>query len=774
MISIKIDGVELPLRSESIELPGYNADKLHSVEQWRQGSEVCVEVVSTPESDRVMCYAFDIHAVEKFNSSLHRATIVLDGVEIFEGMAVLLATEFRDHIRHYKLRIRSGGSDWADQVAHTQLNATKLGFSMNMNLNDIEQSWMGDKPVRFLPIRRDSYPESNISGLWSVQRKLMPNDYHPFLSVSHIIRSIAQRAGYKLRSKWLESQGAQKLMMSGAYKQVDRSWAEQKMGFKAYRTRSTSAVADNAGFVYASEPQMTSNLGAIVDSTSQDITDEEGNKLVGAYNNGGALQFVDGVPTFTPTHEVSLSLEYRIRYNTEYRITSSRYLTGFDHIYLGSGCDVEFKLENPYLNVASSLMPNIAYRLYIFDYDDEHDYILSGIGAVTQRISNFVTTENSPTSVQLLSKLKSESSFTPHEGDWAVYNGFVEERGSRDVELIVNTPFVTLTAAPHQLLNAVSFYGAEPHQQITLLGGCCVRTIFSGAVGFGDMLSYADVANHNISQQRVLEAVAHMFNLCIYSHEPSRTLLIEPYDDFYSGDVVDWRHRQLPDQWSIVEGAPESFQHVRLLYAGGDGVVVRSLQPSDKELGEWTISFPGYGTKQGVDSRRNPLFFPTVSLTESIGSAPTAEILTVGDRDLPESDYIEPRVVLYHGMSDLPEGSLWSANSLHEGYPHAAFHSTSKQESLCFEDRDGCRGLNQYYQRELSECALRGSLRCKIHIPIVEYLSLFDINLSTPTIRSRFRLEVEGASSLYTLRQIEDYDSTLGVATCIFRRALSD
>lgn len=266
-----------------------------------------------------------------------------------------------------------------------------------------------------------------------------------------------------------------------------------------------------------------------------------------------------------------------------------------------------------------------------------------------------------------------------------------------------------------------------------------------------------------------------MFNLCIYSYEPSRSLIIEPYDDFYNGEVVDWRSRQLEDTWSMVEGAPTSFEHVRLEYLAGDGVVVRDNMLSDSEFGVWQKNFNGYGTKQGVDVRSNPIFRPTLSLTGFLREASSAEVLTVGDRDsVAGGDYVEPRVVLYHGLVELPEGERWSSMGNTHQYPYAAFHSKSSGATLCFEDRDGCEGLHRYYDNELRERAEQCVVRCRIHIPLHEYASLFDPDKQSASIRSTFLLKINGAESLFRLQSIDHYDYERGVATCRFSRKLTD
>lgn len=776
MIRLMIDGVELAMRPGSLSFPGYDARKLHSVESWREGSQISVEVISSPQSDRVLHYPFDLHCGAKFNDELHIATLDIDQELVYKGKATLLSTEHHGSERYYRLTIRSGGSDWAEDVAHRELNDSNVECSVVMDLVGIEQTWVGEQSVRFLPIRFDSYPKYNESSLWSAQRTLMPNDYHPFLSVRHIIRSIAETSGYKLQSRWLESDLAGKLMISGAFPHVDSAEVTRNMGFKAYRTATVTAEANSNGFAFAWESLYSPvSLGPIVDSVSPDASDDEGNIFSDAYNTSGVLSFEDGMPIFTPKRPINVSFEFYIKYRTEYQMVSSTQLRGFDRVRLGLGCNIQLRLENPYTSQHEQLEPNIAYRLFIFDYDPAKSYMLSDIGQVSGNMVDIEASATMPRSTQLYVRTSEDADYQPYEGDWAIYNGFVEPTGNLDVELTVRTPYVEYTPTSPKKFHEISFYGAFPGQKITLYSGCSLRPIFGGAVGYATNVEFRDVANHRITQQGVLEALAHMFNLCLYTHEPSRTLVIEPYDDFFSGATIDWRTRQLTDEWRITEGAPENFENVRIAYAGSDGVTTRANEESGKELGLWNKHYEGYGTKQGVDIRRNPLFLPSVSTNGYLGSAASAQVLTVGNRDKSdESGYVEPRVVLYHGIQPLPEGERWSSEYPVEGYPLAAFHSATLLQTLCFDDCDGCTGLHSYYDRELDECTLRGTLRCKIRLPLAEYTQLLIPDTEGATIRSRFRLEVDGAESLFTLRSVEGYDIERGIATCLFRRCTVD
>jgi hypothetical protein len=164
----------------------------------------------------------------------------------------------------------------------------------------------------------------------------------------------------------------------------------------------------------------------------------------------------------------------------------------------------------------------------------------------------------------------------------------------------------------------------------------------------------------------------------------------------------------------------------------------------------------------------------TASMQGAIGAAPSATLLTVGERDIvEEQEYINPRIALYHGMETLPDGEYWPMCYAMRNYPLVAFHSAERGESLCFEDRDGCEGLHRYYDRQMLEMASRQRITMDIALRPADYIALFDPD-GEATIRSQFRLQMGGNTSLFRLEEIVAYDAERGVARCKFQRLISD
>ena len=242
----------------------------------------------------------------------------------------------------------------------------------------------------------------------------------------------------------------------------------------------------------------------------------------------------------------------------------------------------------------------------------------------------------------------------------------------------------------------------------------------------------------------------------------------------FIGGEEDLRSYQQGKEVLLDEAVTGCFERTVLGYQAGDGVLSR-MTDDDETLGEWSFTVEGYAAKQGTRRITNPLFSPTASVCDVIDIAPSAQLLSVGDRDtVVEETNIAPRIVLYEGLVPLPDAERWDSASSTESYPLAYFFNEHKSESLAFEPRARSEGLHCYHLTELREDAERQLLRCKLHLTPLEYAELFATGDALPRLCARFRLEVDGNSSLFRLHSIERYDADSHIADCVFRRTLSD
>ena len=775
MMRLRIDGVEVPLFSEDVKLPLYDSRMVGGCAEQREGDRVQLAVKLTPQTIEILGYAPLTHPAEVFNDNYHHGELSVDGVVLLEGVLVYCSTQIKAGERICNMELRSGGAIWADGAATTKLKSSDIVAEHRSDLSSIARSWSDEGAVRYLPVHRDGYRTEVNTGLYEVYHPLLPQDYHPFISVKALVDSVIKRGGYNLRSEFMSSPFFEKLMFSGSYRSIESQEAYATMDFKAVRSYTSYATADALGRVDVCMPESDRSVGAFVDTVSATTVDENGNLCEDAFTTNGCFAFESDRPLFRPKRDISVAFDMHFRYTTEYRMTNSQSLKGFTQLYVGNGCYVDVSLPNQHKDRRGEVVAGVLYKLYIFDYDPTAKYNLTGVGSISSRVSSVKFSTLPTTAVKLQIRRSGSSIYTEYDGDWALYDGYVEEYGEQSVEFTLRTPYQLCTYSSPKIFNDIYFSGAEPGLRLTLHAGCSITPVFGGIVGYGDRVVFEDIANHDISQADIIDAIAKMFNLCIYTHNRSKSIYIEPYDDFFSGDIVDWRTKQRGDAICYQECVTNSFMLTELCYQPSDGAVGYRYDKSLGEFGSWRFGVDSYAAKQSVERRIIPIFSPTASYSSLVGTAPSAELLTVGNRDIVTLDgLLDPRIVLYHGLKPLPHGESWPSPYCRDSYPSASFHSVESGETLCFEDRDGVVGLHRYHDKALKERATCQRLTTDIYLPPEEYVALFDPSGTDANIRSRFRLNIGGDSSLFRLDAVESYDAKSYIARCRFQRLCND
>lgn len=227
-----------------------------------------------------------------------------------------------------------------------------------------------------------------------------------------------------------------------------------------------------------------------------------------------------------------------------------------------------------------------------------------------------------------------------------------------------------------------------------------------------------------------------------------------------------------------VEGAEEELD-------GGDpgsgrqGAFGKAAEGPPKEsmpFGAWAGRCGSYAAKEGTRTLGSPLFHPSLSSVGHYLNAPSARILQVGDRDDATDDGsgFTPRIVGYAGMRPLPAGERWGYPWNTDSYPLAAFHfagdAATEGFSLCFEDRDGVRGLHRYYDRQLAAESAGQRITLSLRIEPHEFEALFTPGTGAPDIRSVFRIDTGRGAVRATLHRIEAYDPAKASVRCTFTR----
>ena len=164
MVVLRIDGVECPLRGEGIKIPGHSAKMYELVQAWRENRELRLDVVASPAMMTLFCHAEDMHRAEDFNAVRHVGVVEADGVVVFEGDATLQGVERSGGEVYYRVLLSVRGHDWAHNASRTRLKNSDVDASLRMTQYGIEETWEGDRAVRMLPLRYDSYPEPESTG----------------------------------------------------------------------------------------------------------------------------------------------------------------------------------------------------------------------------------------------------------------------------------------------------------------------------------------------------------------------------------------------------------------------------------------------------------------------------------------------------------------------------------------------------------------------------------------------------------------------------------
>ncbi len=787
MVELWIDGHMCDI-DHMPKLPiNFDVSRLTDVEGAREGRNIELTLPATPANNALFEASCDAHTSRRFNTEHHTARIEKDGIKIFDGTAYLLEAKMNDGaIDSYKIGISEGGAEWIDGVVSGELSDLEIPFSGELNLSTISSSWQGEQAVRFLPVYRGNYLRhySSTTSL-PVERMLLTDDYHPFISVAEMVKEMFAKSGYKLRSRFLDGELGRSLYMSGDYSRSDNAKAKSKSDFFARRASEGVATADHAGMVYASTKYATHSVGAIVDTANPEAVDENGSKMSDTfclYNS--FTKNDDGNICFTPRVSCKVGFLLHLEYSTEYRIRSREHLCGFDTLIGSNEERIEMALPNSYHDYREEPMQNFQYRAFVFDHTENRQYQLqatltNGISVVVHswaaRSSLMTTPTKAITNLQLFYRDNDGESWIPYTKDWALYAGYIKEEGEIDVEMDFRLSPQDVSAGETLVLDYFRFGGAEQGMQIRLGTATSLRPFFSTVPGYGSPLEFKDIAPRNIRQVDLLSALGDMFNLAFYTDRTRKELLIEPLEELYHDGEVDWSHRI--DRLSEIEISDSGIdlpQTVVLAYLNNDYATQEFNKENETTLGRWEFRNSLYGTKKSTKRLGNRLFSTTLNASNIVGSAPSASIMQVGDIGGEDDNYevpFTPRIVCYKGMRPLPKGESWGITVRLDSYPYATF--VDESTNLCFEPRNGIEGLNRYYRPMLQRQQESQLITLKLRLTTAEMATLFTADGRKPSLRTLFRFNIRGESLPFRLAKIEAWDTENNIVQCTFEEELN-
>lgn len=816
-----IDGAEADINASTSIKASLSIAQITDPEKSQTGYSKPFALPATPKNRQIFGHCSEPNSAQTFNQSRHTARIEQDGCIIMSGDIYTIAyTENGSGSAEYSVAIIGPGKEWVRKAAATPLRSIGIDFNETITAAMIGQSWTWDKPVRFLPVQRDSFEiENNNSHLFPPVKILSFEDYHPFLHVKTMFQTILESAGYAIESDFMSEDMFNSLYMSGNYPRKNTDGDKSKMDFLAGRFADATAVANSTGKVYADPLSNLNTVGNIVD-TANPREEKNSKVLENVFSKNNCFTKIGNRIAFVPTHSVVVGFEFKIQYKADYYMADRHELKTFNKLYLGASQIRDYKVVNSNSDKKDEFTTSRTYMAIVFEHQtgDSYQFRYDELaneqvdpqnpmpGDVTERI---LTTFNSRTQTitatgskpvanpQIWIKTQGSSAYQLCTKDWALYDGYVTERGEVEVEMTVRSSPERVLPSQPKYFDQIYFGGAEPGMKFTLGKSTSLRPLFAGYPCEGSTVKFEDVAAHEVSCLDFVNAVRHMFNLSFFTDSLEKKVRIEPRRDFYrSGPIVDWSSRiDLAKPIRITDPGNELPQIYTLRYQTGDGTVTRWNRQNNERFGSHSWDINNRFAKEGEKVFLNPLFTASMSASGNFPDAPAAILTQAGDRDSDIMKDVEElnfpaKIVSYLGMVQLPGSQKWGWPAYQDKYPLLVFHhdandssgawvtSTANPDhlgtdiqngfSLCFEDRDSLQGLHRFYDRTLEMSDNSKRLEVYICLRPEEIEPFVCPNSMGRDFRALYRLVINGENAIYRLEQVADYDPNETSTKCIF------
>lgn len=756
MVKVKIDGVECEIDSSTVISLSYDCGDMVDLESAREGSKISLKLPLGGVNSSIWGVAGDVHPQTKFNSKGYSLVLEVDGIELMSGTAYLMQIVWEQQSRYAMVECRTLEALWASQAAQTSFNDIAIEYSSTLNETNIKGSWEDDSAVKFFPIVRDSYEaEGSDYDITGVRMLRSIDDYHPFFKISALLDAIFGASGFTLSSDTAEAESFDELYISGNYSSAENEAAREAMGFYAKRSEATSTMTDTLGRVSMSPYDIYSTVGNIVDLETIESDSE-------CYNRGGVLQIDDEAVIFKPLTQISAGFEYFLHYTCECEIASRTRLKGIDTLNLVGDGYVKWEITNRYTDYRLTPTGLFSYTLVIFDFEQGEQYLLYGVYAngskelIAEIDSRFtsVTLPNAFESLRL--DIVEDNIATEYQEDWALYNGYVDQSSTTEVEITVRSSPQSYSPTSPMQFEFLLLEGAAAGVEFTLHEDSSVKPYFAEYPGYNSDITFSDLAMQSYTALDILGALQHLFNLRFVTNYAAREVVVESFDRFYSGEEFDWSDKVIEgEDIEFSDWAHTKYRSNKLGYQQTDGVVQRMGESDNKYFGEWSFDVDSYAAAASSMTSLNPIF--SASTNDDDG------VMVVGDRDdisTVDSLSFSTRIARLFGMIDVAG----------ENYqlPYVCFHDSDEDFTLCFEDRDGVEGLNRLYQSEVALYSRAQIISLSLSITAFDYSNLFAPSEGSPSLRSTFRLTLHGESFKVILYNIESYNPVSGVVRCSF------
>jgi hypothetical protein len=472
----------------------------------------------------------------------------------------------------------------------------------------------------------------------------------------------------------------------------------------------------------------------------------------------------------------------KFHYMTDYRIVSRYGLKGFNTIMIDQDNRYSFTLANRFVDHRPTFHSGMEYRIVVFNHTEGTSYRLEYTAktgsALTRAVATTFTADNTLFTIKstinasdpiLYYKSAGSSTWRIYPNDWALYPGYVEMTGQTEVEVTIATAPREVSSAEPFLFRNIAFGGALPGQTMTLYASTRAYPSFQPHPALGSTFTFQDIMKHDVLQSKFIESIAHMYDLRFYTDPIERKVYIESDSQMVdTSRVIDWSDRiieSLPIE--VSDASEDGAREICYRYQIGDGAVGRYDQQNEDYYGQWSGSVESRLARKADHTSWNPMFAPTINVSNLFALAPSVSLPQVGDRDADQDGELNfpTKILLYLGMRALPDEERWGLSSSH--YPLSAFHLDGEC-SLCFEDRDDQTGLHSYYDARYKRMNEARRVTLWLDLSATDLLPIIETDADGMDLRAAYRLTIGGEQGLYRLEAVEEFLPEKNQARCRF------
>ncbi len=262
------------------------------------------------------------------------------------------------------------------------------------------------------------------------------------------------------------------------------------------------------------------------------------------------------------------------------------------------------------------------------------------------------------------------------------------------------------------------------------------------------------------SQIKMVQAVKHLFNLYFATDPESKTCFIEPRDDFFSGEIIDWS-----EKIDLLKDITHKFigddlaREIDLGYRddSGDDILRLFKEREGIEFGTQRIALSNEFTNTDRKKLSNPLFAPTAMGAHYAAGFNTTFIPRFWQKYSWYPDFkteFVPRILFYDGVKPMNNGDTWIFdNAIRTDFPHIySFDSIEDNDSnLLFTDTLRANGLFERFYKNTFEEINNSRM-------LIAWFNLNEADIALLNFQDTIFIEYDGTGAFYRLNKIENFD----------------